>query len=130
MTSWICLNKRENMIIAVDFDGTCVKHEYPDVGEDCPNAVDVLRRLSEKHQLILYTMRSGVYLTHAVQWFHVNKIPLSGIQYSPGQTDWTSSNKCYAQLYIDDAAFGAPLITGDHSRPYINWEAVRDVLLD
>jgi len=24
------------MIIAVDFDGTCVEHQYPNVGPDCP----------------------------------------------------------------------------------------------
>lgn len=27
------------MIIAVDFDGTCVKHRYPMVGEDVDGAV-------------------------------------------------------------------------------------------
>lgn len=26
-------------IIAVDFDPTCIKHEYPEIGEDVPPAV-------------------------------------------------------------------------------------------
>lgn len=46
------------MIIAVDFDGTCVTHEFPEVGKDI-GAVPVLRELVEKgHKIILYTMRS------------------------------------------------------------------------
>ena len=32
------------MIIAVDFDGTIVTHEYPKIGKDIPFAIDVLNR--------------------------------------------------------------------------------------
>ena len=47
------------MIIAVDFDGTCVSHEYPKVGKDI-GAVPVLKALVEiGHKIILNTMRSG-----------------------------------------------------------------------
>lgn len=43
------------MIIAVDFDGTCVIHEFPKVGKDI-GAVPVLKKLIEKgHKIILYT---------------------------------------------------------------------------
>lgn len=50
------------MIIAVDFDGTCVKHRYPMVGEDVDGAVSVLKELVRKgHKIILYTMRSGTH---------------------------------------------------------------------
>lgn len=46
------------MIIAVDFDGTCVTYEFPKVGKDI-GAVPVLKELVEKgHKIILYTMRS------------------------------------------------------------------------
>ena len=45
------------MIIAIDFDGTCVTHEYPKIGKDI-GAVDTLRALVAKgHKLILWTMR-------------------------------------------------------------------------
>ena len=48
------------MTIAVDFDGTCVKHKYPLVGEDVDGAVSVLKELVRKgHKIILYTMRNG-----------------------------------------------------------------------
>ena len=44
------------MIIAVDFDGTCVKHRYPMVGEDVDGAVSVLKELVRKgHKIILIT---------------------------------------------------------------------------
>ncbi len=45
------------MIIAIDFDGTCVTHEYPDVRRSI-GAVSVLKKIIDNgHQLILYTMR-------------------------------------------------------------------------
>lgn len=48
------------MIIAVDFDGTCVTHEFPKVGRDI-GAVPVLRKLVENgHKLILFTMNLKV----------------------------------------------------------------------
>lgn len=95
--------------IAIDFDGTCVTHEYPNVGEDI-GAVPVLRRLVEHgHRLILFTMRSGKELDDAVAWFNDNDIILHGININPGQNEWTSSPKAYAHLYVDDAALGIPL---------------------
>ena len=65
------------MIIAVDFDGTCVKHAYPKIGEDI-GAIPVLKRLvKDGHQLVLNTMRSRGTLVEAVQWFEDNGIKLS-----------------------------------------------------
>lgn len=118
------------MDIAIDFDGTCVTHDYPNVGLDI-GAQRVLRMLVEsRHNLILYTMRSGKELQDAVDWFDRNDIPLYGIQKNPTQESWTSSNKCYAHLYIDDAAFGCPLITrlSKSKRPFVNWVQVEYTL--
>lgn len=48
------------MIIGIDFDGTCVTHEFPRIGEDI-NAAPILKELVKKgHQLILFTMRSDI----------------------------------------------------------------------
>lgn len=115
------------MIIAVDFDGTCVDHRYPDVGPSLPFAVTVLSELvAEGHQLILWTMRSGRELQDAVDWFRSNGIELYGIQRNPDQDSWTKSPKAYAQLYIDDAALGAPLHQlAWMKRAGIEWEMVR-----
>ena len=118
--------------IAVDFDGTCVKHEYPKIGIDAPFAVDVLRELvAAGSRLILFTMRSGKQLEDAVEWFAKNKIELYGVQQNPTQQKWTSSPKAYAQIYIDDAALGCPLIVPvDDSRPYVDWLEVRQQLVN
>ena len=65
------------MIIAVDFDGTCVKHAYPKIGEDI-GAVPVLKEMVKNgHQLVLNTMRSGKLLDEAVQWFESRR-PVAG----------------------------------------------------
>ena len=122
------------MYIALDFDGTCVTHEFPKVGKDI-GAVPVLKELVEKgHKLILHSMR-GVgsdnvdYLYDAVKWFKDNDIPLFGINSNPTQGRWTSSPKAFAHLYIDDAALGCPLTSSDISdSPYVDWIKVRELL--
>ena len=114
------------MKIAIDFDGTCVTHKFPLVGKDI-GAAPVLRKLVDRgHKLNLFTMRSGEYLLDAIQWFMDNNILLTGINKDPGQEKWTKSPKCYAELYIDDAALGVPLIHDDSvsSRPFVDWEKV------
>lgn len=115
--------------IAVDFDGTCVMHEYPKVGADCPDAVRVLKKLVDNgDKLILYTMRSSQGLRDAINWFSDRGIYLHGIQKDPGQHEWTRSNKCYAQIYIDDAALGCPLVHPKGKRPYVDWNEVERLL--
>lgn len=117
------------MKIAVDFDGTCVDHRFPEVGPDVPHAARTLIELADEHRIFLYTMRSGEYLEEAVDWFRTRDIFLSGINSDPGQGMWTQSPKCYAEVYIDDAAFGVPLIHPEgFERSCVDWLAVRDAL--
>ena len=113
--------------IVLDFDGTVVKHRYPAVGEDI-GAVPVLRKLVENgHHLLLSTMRShdseGVdTLQPAIDWFAERNIPIYGINENPSQKTWNSSPKVYGNIYIDDAALGAPLKTDDSDAPpFIDW---------
>ena len=116
------------MIIAVDFDGTCVVHKYPEIGRDI-GATPVLKDLiTAGHQIILWTMRGGDCREKAMAWFKNNNIELFGINGNPHQHEWTDSPKAYAHLYIDDAALGVPLIVGDGDRPYVNWVEVREIL--
>ncbi len=116
-------------IVAVDFDGTCVTHEYPKMGKDV-GAVPVLQRIvREGGRLILWTMRSGKDLDAAVQWFVDNNIKLYGVQKNPQQDEWTNSPKAYATIYIDDAALGCPLTyESGVKRPYVNWWVVAGML--
>lgn len=115
------------MEICIDFDGTCVTHEYPNVGVSI-GAEEVLRDLVKAgHKLILFTMRSGEKLNDAVNWFKENEIELYGINENPTQKEWTQSPKAYGQLYIDDAALGVPLVINE-DRPYVDWQKVRSLL--
>lgn len=135
----------EGIVIAVDFDGTCVSHEFPLVGREI-GAPRVLKRIvAAGARLILWTMRSdvenpssdhpeitpqgGPYLTEAIQWFEKHEIPLYGIQRNPTQDRWTHSPKAYANIYIDDAALGCPLkieVLGE--RPFVDWDKVEEML--
>lgn len=113
------------MIIAIDFDGTCITHAYPEIGKDI-GAVPILKELVERgHKLILYTMRHGESLDAAVQWFKDNDIELYAANKNPIQELWSLSPKVYAELYIDDAALGCPLSRSAISeRDFVNWTSV------
>lgn len=119
------------MVICVDFDGTCVTHEFPNVGKDI-GAADVLKRLvNNGHNLILFTMRSDMSnIQDALDWFDKNGIPLYGINENPTQKEWTSSSKAYGNYYIDDAAIGVPLIYDKTvtERPFVDWKKVEQIL--
>ena len=119
------------MIIAIDFDGTCVSHAYPRLGKDI-GAVPVLRELTDAgHKLILYTMRDGELLKAAEDWFRENKIPLLDVNRNRQQVKWTSSPKVYADLYIDDAAVGCPVKYEDGERHrYVDWKRLRQMQVD
>ena len=114
------------MYIAVDFDGTCVTHDYPRIGKEI-GAVKVLKRLVEAgHKLILNTIRSGKELQDAIHWFNKNEIELYGVNENPTQKHWTTSPKVYAHMYIDDAAFGCPLrnVPDFSDRPFVDWDSI------
>lgn len=122
--------KDKGYVIAVDFDGTCVEHNYPAIGMDVEGAVEVLRTLNKHgHRIILNTMRSGQRLEAAVRWFRDRRIELWAVNRNPEQECWTSSPKVYADIYIDDSALGCPLIFLEGvRRPVVNWPKVRQLL--
>jgi hypothetical protein len=112
------------MKICVDFDGTIVQHKYPFVGEDI-GAFKWLKSWQEAGaSLILFTMRSGEALQEAVDYCEENGIKFYGINTNPRQSEWTTSPKVFAQLYVDDAAFGTPLIHSQETRPFVDWSIV------
>lgn len=122
---------RDNVYtIAVDFDGTCVEHNYPAIGMEVEGAVDVLRAINKRgHRIILYTMRSGEKLDAAVKWFSDRKIDLWSINRNPEQDEWTTSPKVFADYYIDDSALGCPIMFIDGvRRPVVKWSKVRSIL--
>lgn len=114
---------RGQSVICIDFDGTCVLHRFPEVGPINMGSTHWLRKfVKDGAKLVLFTMRGGFHLAEAAAWFDEFKIPLYGINENPTQRDWTDSPKAYGQLYIDDAALGAPLWTpAKGERQALDW---------
>ncbi|MFC2382398.1 MAG: BT0820 family HAD-type phosphatase [Porphyromonas sp.] len=98
------------MIIAVDFDGTIVRHRYPKIGEELPFATETLRMLiREGHRLILWTVREGKLLDEAVEWCRDRGVEFYAINRDFPEEDATGSGfsrKLKADLFIDDRSFG------------------------
>ena len=125
------------MFICVDFDGTIVDHCFPEIGAEVPGAIHWLTRLQDQGaKLILFTMRSdtsfgGPMLSDAVDFLERRGIKLFGINTNPNQRSWTESPKAYGDIYVDDAAFGCPLIRPEgFRRPCVDWETVGPALLE
>lgn len=108
------INKENMAIIGIDFDGTCVTDLFPYVGDNI-GAASVLRKLTDKNLLILYTVRDGKYLQDAVDWFKYNHINLYSVNYNPEPV--SSSPKLYCDYYIDNRNIGTPLT----DKGYVDW---------
>ncbi len=119
-----------SMVIAVDFDGTLVTHEYPKIGEEVPLAFNYLRALQTNgDRLILWTVRSGEFLEQAIEFCRNRGIEFWAVNNNPEQANWTDSPKCYAQVYVDDASIGTPLMSQETVMPFVNWGIVGPLLL-
>ncbi len=96
--------------IAVDFDGTIVEHKYPEIGKEILFAFDTLKALQkQKHQLILWTYRSGKELHEAVEYCRQNGIEFYAVNQSYPEEEFDedySSRKIDADIYIDDRNIG------------------------
>ncbi len=99
------------MTIAVDFDGTIVRHRYPAIGEEIPFAVATLRRLQEEHhRLILWSVREGKLLDEAVEWCRQRGIEFYSVNKEFPEEDCARnehySRKLKVDLFIDDRNIG------------------------
>ena len=99
------------MIIAVDFDGTIVTHEYPKIGKPIPFAIDTLIRLQEeRHRIILWTAREGKLLEDAVESCKKKGLEFYAVNsnYPEEQvlTEALKPRKLTVDLFIDDRNLG------------------------
>ena len=114
--------RKRKYIIAIDFDGTLVTHEYPRVGKTLPYAKEVVNMLAENgHDCFLWTMRDKNTLDDAIKYCKDNNIKICA--YNASTDQFSDSPKQYATLYIDDAALGCPLILNHDisNRPFVDW---------
>ena len=104
------------MTIAVDFDGTIVEHEYPEIGKPIPLALEILRKLREEdhHKLILWTMREGRLLQEAVDYCEKNGVYFYACNknYPEEDRQYGSPRKIGVDIFIDDRNIGGLLNWG------------------
>lgn len=96
------------MIIAVDFDGTIVEHEYPKIGRPVPFAIDTLLSLQKDgHILILWTVRDGALLQEAIDYCAKKGLTFYAANKNyPEEDPIKASRKLTADLFIDDRNVG------------------------
>jgi hypothetical protein len=95
--------------IAVDFDGTIVEHEYPEIGKEMLFAFLTLKELNKKGaRLILWTFRSGKELEEAVEFCRKNGVEFYAVNknYPEEVMNDTVSRKIDADIFIDDRNLG------------------------
>ncbi|MFI3296546.1 MAG: hypothetical protein R3Y59_02835 [bacterium] len=107
------------MIIAIDFDGTICKDDYPDCGELMVGVKEVLDLFKEENNyLILHTCRQGELLLDAINFCLEHKLPIDRVNSGNPRNVRKyggEGRKIYADMYIDDKNFGG----------FPGWEAIR-----
>lgn len=139
------MKEKRPLVIAIDFDGTIVKHNYPNPLEEVPYALKWIKSFQYSGaKIILWTMRSSVHwneeakvagrpepLQEAVDYLLSAGVFLHGVNSNPDQSNWSTSPKAYANIYIDDAAAGCPLVLEDGAkRPYVDWTRIGPEVMD
>ncbi|MEL6810909.1 MAG: hydrolase [Bacteroidota bacterium] len=107
---------KETLNIAVDFDGTIVEDNYPNIGKPQLFAFETMKQLQEQgHRLILWTYRHGRALDEAVAFCEENGITFYAINKSfpEEKFDEKYSRKVNADLFIDDRNFGGMVSWGE-----------------
>ena len=98
------------MIIAVDFDGTIVTHEYPKIGKELPFAIDSLKRLQQnpENQLVLWSVREGKELEEAVEFCRERGLEFYAVNsnYPEESAEHSEPRKLKVDLFIDDRNLG------------------------
>lgn len=118
------------MVIAVDFDGTIVTHDYPRIGKPIPFAIHTLLKLQQEdhHQLILWTVREGDLLKEAVDYCASKGLEFYAVNsnYPEENPESRANRKVTADIYIDDRNLGGlpdwgviynMIHTGKHNLP-------------
>ncbi|AUC85346.1 hydrolase [Polaribacter sp. ALD11] len=116
-----------NLIIAVDFDGTIVEDGYPKIGTTQIFAFETLRKLqNEGYRLILWTYRSGSRLDEAVAFCKDNGVEFYAVNKSfpEEKFDPKYSRKINADLFIDDRNIGGFIGWTEVYKHIFNYEAV------
>lgn len=98
-------------IAAIDFDGTLVTHEWPNIGKPIPEVVTFVKDLQSRGwKLILWTCRTGSKLREAVKYCNkVLNLRFDAVNNNLPETirSYGDCRKVNADLYIDDRAINS-----------------------
>lgn len=98
------------MLIAIDFDGTIVTHEYPAIGREIPFAIETLKKLQSdmQYRLVLWTVREGKELEEAVEFCRRRGLEFYAINsnYPEESREHNEPRKLKADLFVDDRNLG------------------------
>lgn len=96
------------MVIAVDFDGTVVEHQYPKIGRPVPFAIETLLQLQkEGHILLMWSVRDGNLLQEAVDYCASKGLNFYASNKNHPEEDVSRApRKLNADLFIDDRNLG------------------------
>lgn len=111
-------SRRPHLKIAIDFDGTIVRDNYPSIGKEIPFATETLRCLMrDGHKLILWTVRTGQLLEEAVNWCRERGVEFYAVNrdYPEEREEFNEhySRKIKADIFIDDRNIGGLLSWGE-----------------
>jgi hydroxymethylpyrimidine pyrophosphatase-like HAD family hydrolase len=111
---------KKSYIIALDFDGTIVENDFPELGEVKEDVVEKAKEFQKAGaSIVLWTCREGKFLQEAISVCVKNDIKLDAInENSPAQYEWAEREfkksgerfalrKIYADIYVDDKANGS-----------------------
>ena len=120
------------MKIAVDFDGTIAEFMFPEIGLPVLGAFEWMKRWQKAGgRLILWTCRGDKYLADAIGFCRENGVEFEVVNCDTEDRVSLGSNKILANIYVDDAAFGCPLIPATvSSRPMVDWRVVGPEILE
>ena len=114
---------KNQLIIAIDFDGTIVDDKYPGIGAAKIFAFETLKEMQKKgYRLILWTYRCGERLDDAVEFCKKNGIEFYAVNnsYPEEKFDGKVSRKINADVFIDDRNVGGLLGWGEVYQQLLN----------
>lgn len=103
--------KCRKYVIAIDFDGTIVENQYPEIGKIKKDCINFINKLSSELncEIIIWTCRENEKLKEAIDFLNKNNITY---HYVNDNCNWAKNEfshnakcrKIFADLYIDDRA--------------------------
>lgn len=100
--------RKEELTIAIDFDGTIVEDNFPAIGTIKEETVEFMEKLKKQgHTIIVWTCREGEELEKAKEFLEKEQIPFDYLNENDQKLINKYDNDCRkvgADFYIDDKA--------------------------